>query len=292
MADARALALERAAALTEARGNARRRSAIAKQRFTEELRAMANGGHHKTKSSITSVGRGLDRALAIEMARRGHTVFGFSRDFYDLESLGLILYSDLDHRHILFHLDVRDDEVVSLFVHNAIGLLGKDFEQSKSTKNAQNVDYGKDVERLKSNKEIKELNLRNAELQHKLRDKNQNVYDVAVNEVAERLDFFAIAVNMAPYLILEMHESYQTPQRMSWTTWIGASYILTPLGAFFADAYLGRFKTIVSFSCIYAVMTSNQVEDQEMGGVPDGQSHVNCLKRRRRPAFGFCCLWA
>ncbi|KAK9151676.1 hypothetical protein Syun_009985 [Stephania yunnanensis] len=250
---------------------------------------MANGGHHKTVL-ITSVGRGLDRALAIEMARRGHTVFGFSRDFYDLESLGLILYSDLDHRHILFHLDVRDDEVVSLFVHNAIGLvgvsdiigqrssnlisislilrvftpilLGKDFEQSKSTKNAQNVDYGKDVERLKSNKEIKELNLRNAELQHKLRDKNQNVYDVAVNEVAERLDFFAIAVNMAPYLILEMHESYQTPQRMSWTTWIGASYILTPLGAFFADAYLGRFKTIVSFSCIYAVM--NRVADEHL----------------------------
>ncbi|KAK9151678.1 hypothetical protein Syun_009987 [Stephania yunnanensis] len=129
------------------------------------------------------MGRGLDGALAIEMARRGHTVFGFSRDFCDLESLGLILFSDPDHRHILFHLDVRDDEVVSIFDRNAFGLvgvsdiiddrtikLGKDFEQSKSTKNAQNVDYGKDVERLKSNKEIKELNLRNAELQHKLRD--------------------------------------------------------------------------------------------------------------------------
>ncbi|KAK9163209.1 hypothetical protein Syun_004111 [Stephania yunnanensis] len=49
-------------------------------------------------------------------------------------------------------------------------MLGKDFEQSKSTKNAQNVGYGKDVERLKSNKEIEELNLRNAELQHKLRE--------------------------------------------------------------------------------------------------------------------------
>ncbi|KAK9151662.1 hypothetical protein Syun_009971 [Stephania yunnanensis] len=84
---------------------------------------MANGGHHKTVL-ITGVGRGLDRALAIEMARRGHTVFGFSHDFYDLESLGLILNSDPDHRHILFHLDVRDDEVVSLFAHNAIGLVG------------------------------------------------------------------------------------------------------------------------------------------------------------------------
>ncbi|KAK9128793.1 hypothetical protein Syun_017590 [Stephania yunnanensis] len=89
----------------------------------EELRAMANGGHHKTVL-ITGVGRGLGRALTIEMARRGHTVFGFSRGFYDLESLELILYSDPDHRHVLFHLDVRDDEVVSLFTHNAIGLVG------------------------------------------------------------------------------------------------------------------------------------------------------------------------
>ncbi|KAK9121815.1 hypothetical protein Syun_019432 [Stephania yunnanensis] len=84
---------------------------------------MANGGHHNTVL-ITGVGRGLGRALAIEMARRGHIVFGFSRDFYDLESLGLILYSDPDHRHVLFHLDVRDDEAISLFNHNAIGLVG------------------------------------------------------------------------------------------------------------------------------------------------------------------------
>ncbi|KAK9148012.1 hypothetical protein Scep_006769 [Stephania cephalantha] len=86
----------------------------------EELRAMANGGHHKT-ALITGVGRGLGRALTIEMAGRGHTVFGFSRDFYDLESVGLILCSDPDHRHVLFHLDVRDDEAVYLFAHNAIG---------------------------------------------------------------------------------------------------------------------------------------------------------------------------
>ncbi|KAK9093169.1 hypothetical protein Syun_028080 [Stephania yunnanensis] len=88
----------------------------------EELRAMANGGHHKTVL-ITGVGRGLGRALAIEMARRGHTVFGFSRDFYDLESLGLILFYDPDHCHVLFHLAVHDDETVSLFAHNAIDLM-------------------------------------------------------------------------------------------------------------------------------------------------------------------------
>jgi peptide/histidine transporter 3/4 len=38
------------------------------------------------------------------------------------------------------------------------------------------------------------------------------------------------------------------------TDWIGAAYVLTLLGAFLADAYLGRFKTIVIFSAIYAVV--------------------------------------
>ncbi|KAK9164266.1 hypothetical protein Syun_005168 [Stephania yunnanensis] len=75
---------------------------------------------------------------------------------------------------------------------------------------------------------------------------------IIVNEVAERLAFFAIAVNMVPYLILEMHESLPDAA-MHVTDWIGGAYVLTLLGAFFADAYLGRFKTIVSFSCIYAV---------------------------------------
>ncbi|GAY42995.1 hypothetical protein CUMW_071220 [Citrus unshiu] len=37
------------------------------------------------------------------------------------------------------------------------------------------------------------------------------------------------------------------------TDWIGAAYVLTILGAFLADAYLGRFRTLVVFSCIYSV---------------------------------------
>ncbi|KAL3812339.1 hypothetical protein ACJIZ3_013607 [Penstemon smallii] len=75
---------------------------------------------------------------------------------------------------------------------------------------------------------------------------------IIVNEVAERLAFFAIAVNMVAYLVREMHQSF--PDAATHVTdWIGAAYVLTLLGAFLADAYLGRFKTIIIFSCIYAV---------------------------------------
>lgn len=79
---------------------------------------------------------------------------------------------------------------------------------------------------------------------------------VAVNEVAERLAFFAIAVNMVAYLVTQMHQSL--PDAATHVTdWIGAAFVLTLLGAFLADAYLGRFKTIILFSAIYALVNSS-----------------------------------
>ncbi|XP_062165084.1 protein NRT1/ PTR FAMILY 8.2-like [Alnus glutinosa] len=77
---------------------------------------------------------------------------------------------------------------------------------------------------------------------------------IIVNEVAERLAFFAIAVNMVAYLVFEMHQSLPAAATHV-TDWIGTAYVLTILGAFLADAYFGRFKTIIIFSCVYAVGT-------------------------------------
>ncbi|KAK0575997.1 hypothetical protein LWI29_010369 [Acer saccharum] len=75
---------------------------------------------------------------------------------------------------------------------------------------------------------------------------------IIANEVAERLAFFAIAVNLGLYLVIEMHESIPTAATHV-SDWVGAAYILTILGAFLADAYLGRFKTIIIFSCVYSM---------------------------------------
>lgn len=76
---------------------------------------------------------------------------------------------------------------------------------------------------------------------------------MAVNEVAERLAFFAVAVNMVGYLVREMHQPF--PDAATHVTdWIGAAYVLTLFGAFLADAYLGRFRTIIIFSVIYALV--------------------------------------
>lgn len=77
---------------------------------------------------------------------------------------------------------------------------------------------------------------------------------ILVNEVAERLAFFAIAVNMVAYLVFQMHQSLPTAATHV-TDWIGAAYVLTLFGAFLADAYLGRFLTIIIFSCVYVVVS-------------------------------------
>lgn len=59
---------------------------------------------------------------------------------------------------------------------------------------------------------------------------------------------------MVAYLVFEMHQSLPSAATHV-NDWIGAAYCLTLLGAFLADAYLGRFFTIIIFSCIYAVVS-------------------------------------
>ncbi|KAH7690618.1 Peptide-transporting ATPase protein, partial [Dioscorea alata] len=64
--------------------------------------------------------------------------------------------------------------------------------------------------------------------------------------------FYAIAVNMVAYLVREMHQSL--PDAATHVNdWVGAAFVLTILGAFLADAYLGRFLTIVIFTLIYSL---------------------------------------
>ncbi|XP_058782887.1 protein NRT1/ PTR FAMILY 8.1-like [Vicia villosa] len=75
---------------------------------------------------------------------------------------------------------------------------------------------------------------------------------IIMNEAVERMAYIAIAMNMTRYLVNEMHLTIPDSATHV-TNWIGSAYILTLQGAFLADAYLGRFKTIIIFSFIYAV---------------------------------------
>ncbi|CAN0899466.1 NADPH-dependent pterin aldehyde reductase [Linum grandiflorum] len=70
----------------------------------------AGGGSGGKKVMITGVSRGLGRALAQELAKRGHTVIGCSRTQEKLISLQSELESS--DRHLLLDADIRSDSSV------------------------------------------------------------------------------------------------------------------------------------------------------------------------------------
>merc|ERR1712119_171453 len=60
---------------------------------------------------ITGVGRGLGRALALELAKRGHTVIGCARTQDRLNSLQSDL-PDPSDKHLLLNADVRSNSSI------------------------------------------------------------------------------------------------------------------------------------------------------------------------------------
>ncbi|XP_016439915.1 protein NRT1/ PTR FAMILY 8.1-like [Nicotiana tabacum] len=70
------------------------------------------------------------------------------------------------------------------------------------------------------------------------------------NECCERLAYYGINTNLVNYLKFQMNESSVVAVN-NVTNWSGTCYVTPLLGAFLADAYLGRYWTIAAFSIIY-----------------------------------------
>ncbi|XP_050370166.1 protein NRT1/ PTR FAMILY 6.2-like [Argentina anserina] len=68
-------------------------------------------------------------------------------------------------------------------------------------------------------------------------------------EISERLSTMGIAVNLVTYLVDTMHLPSSTSANIV-TDFIGTSFLLCLLGGFFADSFLGRYKTIAIFASI------------------------------------------
>lgn len=80
------------------------------------------------------------------------------------------------------------------------------------------------------------------------------VFPGAGNETAERMAFYGILVNLLFYLYFEVHIGF--PEASTLVTNVLGTAALTPLlGAFIADAYIGRYWTIGIFSTIYLVVS-------------------------------------
>lgn len=73
-------------------------------------------------------------------------------------------------------------------------------------------------------------------------------------EVFERMAYYGIASNLVVYLTGKLHEGTVTSSN-NVTNWVGTVWMTPILGAYIADAHLGRFWTFVIASAIYLLVT-------------------------------------
>ncbi|XP_038874759.1 protein NRT1/ PTR FAMILY 5.2-like [Benincasa hispida] len=73
---------------------------------------------------------------------------------------------------------------------------------------------------------------------------------IVVYEVFERMAFYGISSNLLIYLTNRLHQGTVTAAN-NVTNWVGAVWMTPVLGAYVADAYLGRFWTFIVASIIY-----------------------------------------
>lgn len=74
-------------------------------------------------------------------------------------------------------------------------------------------------------------------------------------EFGERLSYFGLATNLIIYLTKVLHEDVKTAAK-NVNYWSGVTTIMPLVGGFVADAYLGRFSTVLVSSLIYLMVCS------------------------------------
>lgn len=72
------------------------------------------------------------------------------------------------------------------------------------------------------------------------------------NEMAERMAYFGLSVNMVAFMFYVMHRPFSSSSNAV-NNFLGISQASSVLGGFLADAYLGRYKTIAIFTTVYLV---------------------------------------
>lgn len=82
-----------------------------------------------------------------------------------------------------------------------------------------------------------------------------NAFVVAVYEMFERMAFYGISSNLVIYLTNRLHQGTVDASN-NVTTWVGAVFLMPILGAYIADAHLGRYWTFVIASAIYVLVTT------------------------------------
>ena len=76
------------------------------------------------------------------------------------------------------------------------------------------------------------------------------VFLVAAIEFSERLSYFGIATSLVIYLTRVIRQDLKTAAR-NVNYWTGVTTLMPLFGGFLADAYLGRFSTVLVSTIVY-----------------------------------------
>lgn len=82
------------------------------------------------------------------------------------------------------------------------------------------------------------------------------IFQRAGTEGCERLAYYGMSTNLVNYLRQQLNQNNVTASKTV-TNWQGTCYVTPLLGAFLADSYLGRYRTIACFSTLYVFVSNS-----------------------------------
>ncbi|XP_042509698.1 protein NRT1/ PTR FAMILY 5.10-like isoform X1 [Macadamia integrifolia] len=113
-------------------------------------------------------------------------------------------------------------------------------------------------------------------------------------EIAERFSYNGISSNLITYLTGPLQQSMVTAA-VNVNTWTGISYMLPLFGAFVADAYLGRYRTILLATLLYVLglgfLTLSAVLPFSPPSCHNSINIISCHPPQFQIIFFFCSLY-
>ncbi|XP_073317504.1 protein NRT1/ PTR FAMILY 8.1-like [Primulina huaijiensis] len=111
------------------------------------------------------------------------------------------------------------------------------------------------------------------------------------NECCERLAYYGMSSNLVVYFKKKLGQ-HSTTASNNVTNWSGTCYITPLIGAFVADAYLGRYWTIACFSTIYVIgMTLLTLSASIPGLKPTCRGNDKCHATKMQAVICFVALY-
>ncbi|CAL4951405.1 unnamed protein product [Urochloa decumbens] len=114
---------------------------------------------------------------------------------------------------------------------------------------------------------------------------------ILANECCERLAYYGMSANLVNYMKSRLGMGNSAAAN-SVTNWSGTCYITPLIGAFLADAYMGRYWTIASFMIIYIIgLALLTMASSIKGMVPSCDSSGTCHPTEPQTAAVFVALY-